>query len=111
VIVFSLKYRREKRVFVISNVINSMGEEASIDSMQIPDPQPPIFLGLADNVPRAKSNRRGRIVVLNTRPPKPSNDGIDFFHKGLGEKNSGHIVNWDRSKDRLYVGEPIGCLG
>ena len=80
-VVFSFENGSKKRIFVISNIVSSMSKEAFIDCIQIPDTQPPIFLGLANVLPRAKSNRRGRVVILNCRPPKPSNDGIDFFQQ------------------------------
>jgi hypothetical protein len=42
---------------------------------------------------------------LNTRPPKGSNDRIDFFHKSIGKKGSGHIVDRDGGKNIVDVGE------
>lgn len=93
VVVFSLHDRRKKRIFVISNVVSSMGEKAFVNNVEVPDPQTTIILGLANVLPRAKSNRGGRIVILDTRPPKPSNNGVDFFNKDFREKDSGHIYS------------------
>jgi hypothetical protein len=43
---------------------------------------------------------------LDTRPPKGSNDRIDFFHKSIGNKdNNGHIVDRDGGKNKVDVGE------
>ena len=40
---------------------------------------------------RTISYGRAWVITLETRPPKGSNDRIDFFHKGIGKKDSGHI--------------------
>jgi len=81
-VVLSLQNICKKRAFVISNVVSSMNEKASVDGIEIPDTQPTIFLRLTNILPGSKSNRRGRIVS----PPKSSDDGIDIFDKSLGKR-------------------------
>jgi len=61
-VVLSLQNICKKRAFVISNVVSSMNEKASVDGIEIPDTQPTIFLRLTNILPGSKSNRRGRIV-------------------------------------------------
>jgi hypothetical protein len=40
----------------------------------------------AQMMPKCKANTWGVTVLLNSSPPEPTNDGIDFFHEGLREK-------------------------
>jgi hypothetical protein len=65
---------------------------------------------LANVFPRPKINGRSESIVLNTRPPKLLNNGINFTHKGLGEKHNGHIVDRNRGKNKLDVGEPTSMI-
>jgi hypothetical protein len=39
-----------------------------------------------------------------------SNDGGDLFHKRFREKNSGHVVDRNRGKNRLDVGESASMV-
>ena len=85
-VIFGLEDRGKKRVLVGDYVPSSLGEEAFIDSIQVPNSKASIFLRLADIFPGSESNRIGGIVILNTSPPESSNDGIDFANEGLGEQ-------------------------
>lgn len=40
-------------------------------------------------------DRRGARFILDTSPPKPTDDGSEFFNEGLGEEDSAHVVDWD----------------
>jgi hypothetical protein len=78
--------------------------------MKVFDAKPTIVLALANIVPRPEGYRRGGVVLLNTGPPKSSNDGIDSFHKSLGEKNNRHVVDRNGRKNRLDVGKSPSVL-
>ena len=56
-------------------------------------------------IPGAEGNRIGRVIILDSSPPKPPNDSSDPFNKSFGEKNSGHVVDTNRGKNQLDVGE------
>ena len=71
-VVFGLEDRNKKRVFVVNNVPSSLGEEAFVDSVQVPNSKTSTFLGLADVFPGSKDNRSGGVVILNTSPPECS---------------------------------------
>jgi hypothetical protein len=40
--------------------------------------------------------------VSNPDPPEVSNDSGELSNKLFGEKNIGHVVHWDRRKNRFY---------
>jgi hypothetical protein len=69
-----------------------------------------ILFGLADILLGAESNGVGGIIILNTFPPKSTDDSNYFLHKGFGEKNSRHIVDKNRGKDRLDVSESASVV-
>jgi len=92
--VFGFENRGEERIFVISNVISGTDKEASVHSVNAPDAKTTIVFALTNVVPRSIGNRRGGVILLNTRPPESSDDRSDFLHKSFGEKNSRHVVDW-----------------
>lgn len=98
-VIFSLDNRGKKRVLVSNYVPSSLGEEAFIDRIQVPNSKTSIFLRLAVIFPGSKSNRIGGIVILNTSQPESSNDGIDFTNESHGEQDRRHVVHQDRSKN------------
>ena len=53
---------------------------------------------------------RAWVFTLDTRPPKGSNDRIYFFHKSIGNKDNGHIVDRDGGKNRVDVGEAFNMV-
>ena len=71
-VVFGLEDRNKKRVFVVNNVPSSLGEEAFVDGVQVPNFKTSTFLGLADVFLGSKGNRSGGVVILNTSPPECS---------------------------------------
>lgn len=48
-------------------------------------------------------------VILNPSPPEFPNNCIYFGQKFLGEKDIGHIIHWDGSKDRVDVSK-MTCM-
>ena len=89
----------EEMIFVSGNVPGSMSDQTFVDSVKVSDSEPPILFGLTDIVPRSEGNGIGRAIILNTSPPKSSNDGGDFPNESFREEHSGHIVNRDGSKN------------
>jgi len=82
-----------------------MSDKTFVNHVKISNTKAVILFALTDVLPGAKSNRISGVVVVNTGPPEPSYDRINVFNKGFGEKDSGHIIDWDRSKNRLDVSE------
>ena len=72
-------------IFVGNYVPSNLSDEAVVDNVKVVDSQASIFFGLTNVLPRAKDNGRRRISILDSFPPKSSNNGINPFHKSLGE--------------------------
>ena len=87
-----------------------MSDQTFVDSVKVSDSEPPILFGLIDIFPGAEGNRIGRVIILDSSPPKLPNDSIDLFNKRFGEKNSGHVVDTNRGKNRLDVGESASMV-
>ena len=109
-VILGLNDRGEEMFFVSGYVPSSVGEKAFIDRVKVPNTQPSIFLCLIDIFPRTESNRGRWVVILNSSPPKSPDDGIDLLNKGLGKKNSGHVVHRDGRKDRFNIGQSPAWL-
>lgn len=108
--IFSLNNTGKKRIFISSNIPSSMSDKAFINGVEISDGQTTIILGLTDVIPGAKSNRIRRAVILNPSPPKTANDGSNLLHKGFGEENNGHIINWNGSKNGFDISKATGMV-
>jgi len=80
-----------------------MDNESLIHSVEVSNTLSIVLLALAYVIPRSKGNWRGGVVLLNTCPPKSSDDHCNLLYKGLRKKNSGHIIDRDGGKNGLDV--------
>ena len=81
--IFGFQDACKKRIFVGSKVPCSMGNKALINSIKVSDGQTTIINGLADIIPGAKGNGVRRVIILDTCPPKSTDDGIDLLNKSF----------------------------
>jgi hypothetical protein len=50
------------------------------------------------------------VIFLNAYPPKSTDDSSDLLHKSFREKNSRHVVNRNRDKDRFDVSKTASVI-
>ena len=92
--IFGLNNASQERIFASGNIPGSMGDKTFVDSVKISDSKTPILFGLTYILPGTKGNGISGVIILNTCPPKSTDDSIDLLHKSFGEKNSRHVVDW-----------------
>jgi hypothetical protein len=80
-----------------------MSDKTFVQCVKIYDSMTLVLFGLAYILPGTEGNGVGGIIILNTCPPKSTDDSIYFLDKGFGEKNRRHVVDRNRGKDRLDV--------
>lgn len=83
--VFGFEDRGKERIYIVSNVVGSMYDKASVDRVKIFDAKSSIFFALADVVLGPKSNWGSGVVLLDTSPPESSDDSYNSFNKSLRE--------------------------
>lgn len=87
-----------------------MNNENFVDIVKISNTKATIVFALTDVFLGAESNRISGVDILNAHPPEPSNYRVNFFNKGFGEKDSGHIIDRDGSKNRLNISESASMI-
>jgi len=65
---------------------------------------------LTDILPETKGNGISGVIILNTCPPKSTDDSIDLLHKSFGEKNCRHVVDRNGGKDKFDVSKSANVV-
>ena len=69
-----------------------------------------MLFGFADVIPRVIGNETGVLFFLNSCPPKPFKNCVNFFNESFGKKNSRHVINRNGSKHRFDILQPISMV-
>jgi hypothetical protein len=108
--IFGLDNAGEKRIFNSGNIPGIMSDKTFVDNVKVFDSNTHILFGLIDILPGTEGNRIGGVIFLNAYPPKSTDDSSDLLHKSFGEKNSRHVVDRNRDKDRFDVSKTASVI-
>jgi hypothetical protein len=84
--IFGLNNASQERIFCDGDIPGSMSDKTFVDSVKVSDAKTPILFGLADILLGTEGNRIGRVVFLNTCPPKFTIIALIFSTKILEKR-------------------------
>jgi hypothetical protein len=80
-----------------------MNDKTFANQFHVPNTKTTLISRFANVIPRAVSYRTNMMILLNSGPPKFSNDGGNLFNESFGEKNSRHVVYRNGSKHEFNI--------
>jgi hypothetical protein len=95
----------EKVIWMLCNSPSGHEYESLVCGLEIFNAQASFFFWCAYIFPSPETKRFGTCFFSNTSPPKCPDNGDELCNKLFGEKNIGHVINWDRGKDRFDKSE------